>query len=412
MAKKIKANSILATFIFGISLLLLCSFGTDAAYVILSRYKLQKITEYVAAEFASSKARDADYNIKTEEEEKQRADIKLKYEAIYNVMGSGIMVFKITDMEYKADRINKEAVVKVKTTSKVMPAFLRFVGVREIIVHSTAYAKTNRVEIEREIEAEPDSGSQTDYANWQNSRAIFDFTTTNEAVGGALNDASGITAKHTGYGDFMIQFGYKNRAFWWQDDELDLGSGGGFFVIAGYKKDPNSENVDGWVDIGNKATNKLSSDLRRVCVNGDNWPEFEETNEYNANTQCFYCVDAAKEGTIIFDLSKINSSTVKDTGGRLDRINNLWVLKAGGSGEQKSDGTYLNPCDPNFTQSDSSGGFLGLFAKWFKRDALVKLTILNNVTMINKKEYDNFVPLANEPNDTDIKGSWSYTSEK
>lgn len=102
-------------------------------------------------EFASSKARDANYTIKTEEEEKQREEIVSKYESVYNAIGSGVMVFKITNMDYKADRVNKEAVVKVKTTSKVMPAFLRFVGVKEIIVHSTAYAKTNRVEIDREI---------------------------------------------------------------------------------------------------------------------------------------------------------------------------------------------------------------------------------------------------------------------
>lgn len=226
---KLKANSILASFIFFISLMLLCSFGTDAAYVILSRYKLQKITEYVAMEFASSKARDANYTIKTEEEKTQRENIVSKYESVYNAIGSGVMVFKITNMDYKADRVNKEAVVKVKTTSKVMPAFLRFVGVKEIIVHSTAYAKTNRIEIEREIEAEQNTSGAYNVADWKKSRAIFDFTTTKETDGGALQYADGITAKNNGYGDFMIQFGYKKRASWWPSSDLDLGSGGGFF---------------------------------------------------------------------------------------------------------------------------------------------------------------------------------------
>lgn len=409
--KKLKANSILATFIFGVSLLMLCSFGTDAAYVILSRYKLQKITEYVAMEFASSKARDANNTIKTEEEEKQREEIVSKYESVYNIIGSGVMVFRITNMDYKADRVNKEVVVRVKATSKVMPAFLRFVGVKEIIIHSTAYAKTNRIEIEREIEAEQNTSGAYNVADWKKSRAIFDFTTTKETDGGALDYADGITAKNNGYGDFMIQFGYEKRASWWPSSDLDLGAGGGFFVVAGYKKDPNSADVDGWVDIGNKATNKLNSELRRVCVNGENWASFEETNEFAAGTQCFYCVDAAKEGTIVFDLSKDTTDT-KDTKGRLNRINTLWVLKAGGSGEQKPDGTYYNPCNPNFTQSNGSGGFLGLFAKWFKRDALVKLTILNNVTMINKKDYNSFMPLADGHTDTDIQGSWSATSKK
>ena len=409
--KKIKANSILACFVFGISLLLLCSFGTDAAYIILSRYKLQKITEYVAIEFASSKARDANNTIKTEEEEKQREEIRTKYEAIYNVSGSGVILFKITNMDYKADRVNHEVVVRVKTTSRVMPAFLRFVGVKAIVIHSTAYAKTNRVEIERKIEAEQNTSNYVDYATWQQSRAIFDFTTTNEANGGALDYASGITARNTGLGDFMIQFGYEKRASWWGDTELDLGSGGGFFVVAGYKKDPTSDTYDGWSDIGNKAINKMNSELRRVCVNGDNWSLYEETTDYSSSTQCYYCVDAAEEGTIVFDLAKDTSSTI-DTKSRLNRINALWVLKAGGSGEQKTDGTYNNPCDPGFTQNDGSGGFFGKFAKWFKRDALVKLTILNNLTVINKKEYDNFIPLASGHTDEDIQGSWSVNAKK
>ena len=122
-------------------------------------------------------------------------------------------------------------------------------------------------------------------------------------------------------------------------------------------------------------------------------------------------MDAAEEGTIVFDLAKDTSSTI-DTKSRLNRINALWVLKAGGSGEQKTDGTYNNPCDPGFTQNDGSGGFFGKFAKWFKRDALVKLTILNNLTVINKKEYDNFIPLASGHTDEDIQGSWSSTGKK
>ena len=314
-------------------------------------------------------------------------------------------------MDYKADRVNHEVVVRVKTTSRVMPAFLRFVGVKAIVIHSTAYAKTNRVEIERKIEAEQNTSNYVDYATWQQSRAIFDFTTTNEANGGELDYASGITSRNTGLGDFMIQFGYEKRASWWGDTELDLGSGGGFCVVAGYKKDPTSDTYDGWSDIGNKAINKMNSELRRVCVNGDNWSLYEENTDYISSTQCYYCVDAAEEGTMVFDLAKDTSSTI-DTKSRLNRINALWVLKAGGSGEQKTDGTYNNPCDPGFTQNDGSGGFFGKFAKWFKRDALVKLTILNNLTVINKKEYDNFIPLASGNTDEDLQGSWSSTGKK
>ncbi len=404
--RKIKASSALAAFIFGVSLLLLCSFGTDAAYVVLSRYKLQKITEYIAMEFASSKARDSDNTIKTEQEETDRANIRTKYEAIYNRIGSGIIVFNITNMDYKADRQNEEVVVKVKTTSKVMPAFLRFTGVKEILVHSTAYAKTNRVEIDKTITADQDFGSTTNYSDWEKSRAVFDFT--DDSTDGCAQYAEGISAKNTGIGDFMIQFGYESRASWWGTSDIDLDSGGGFFVIAGVKYDLSADDMDGWVDIGNKATNKSDSDLKRVCVNGDDWALYEETNEYDSSTQCYYCVNAAEEGTIVFDLSKDISGTT-DTGGRIKKINNIWVLKAGGSGEQQSDGTYLNPCDPTFTQSDSGGSFYGPFAKYFRRNAIVRLTILNNVTVINKKTYDDFSPLAKGINDTDIKGCWSTT---
>lgn len=408
--RKLKANSVLAAFIFGVSLLFLCSFGTDAAYVILSRYKLQKITEYIAMEFAASKARDADNTVKTEDEEKKRKSIQTKYESIYNAGGSGILVFKITNMDYKADRVNEEVVVKVKTTSKVMPAFLRFAGVKEIIIHSNAYAKTNRVTIDRTIEAEESTNSYVDYASWKKSRAIFDFTSDDSSAGGASDYAEGITAKNTGIGDFTIQFGYNGRASWWEDTDLDLGSGGGFFVVAGFKNDSSSDDVDGWADIGNKATNKSDSELKRVCVNADNWSMYEETTEYDSSTQCFYCVDAAEEGTIVFDLSKDTSGTT-DTGGRLERISTLWVLKAGGSGELQDDGEYLNPCDPSFTETDSSGNFFSSYAKWFKRDATVRLTILNNVTIINKSTYDNFVSQANGTSDDDTGSTWTRTDD-
>ena len=46
--KKLKANAIIAGFILCITILMLCSFGTDTAFIILSRYKLQKVTEAMA----------------------------------------------------------------------------------------------------------------------------------------------------------------------------------------------------------------------------------------------------------------------------------------------------------------------------------------------------------------------------
>ena len=92
--KKLKANSLLAAIVFCVSILVLCSFGTDAAYVILSRYKLQKITESLALEYASSKSKD----INGTEDENACRDIAQRYNNLYNIMGSGVVVFKINQM--------------------------------------------------------------------------------------------------------------------------------------------------------------------------------------------------------------------------------------------------------------------------------------------------------------------------
>ena len=375
--KKLKGSAVLAAFIFGVSLLFLCSFGTDAAYVILSRYKLQKITEYIAMEFAASKARDADNTVKTEDEEKKRKSIQTKYESIYNAGGSGILVFEITNMDYKADRVNKEVVVRVKTKSKVMPAFLRFAGVKEIIIYSNAYAKTNRVTIDRTIENE-------NAADWENSRAVFNFMTNNIDASGASDDAEGITARNTGIGDFIIQFNY---------DDAASGSRGGFFVIAGFGN-------NGWTDIGNTAVNKTDDELQRVCTAGSDSVFLEENlTEDDTNAQCYFCINTAQEDAVTFDLSK-DTSEIADTEGRLRRISTLWVLRAGGSGEQQSDGTYLNPCDPDSTNEE-----------WFEKDVTVTLTILNNVTIIDKDTYDNFTTQADSLNDDDEIGStWTRDS--
>ena len=375
--KKLKGSAVLAAFIFGVSLLFLCSFGTDAAYVILSRYKLQKITEYIAMEFAASKARDADNTVKTEDEEKKRKSIQTKYESIYNAGGSGILVFEITNMDYKADRVNKEVVVRVKTKSKVMPAFLRFAGVKEIIIYSNAYAKTNRVTIDRTIENE-------NAADWENSRAVFNFMTNNIDASGASDDAEGITARNTGIGDFIIQFNY---------DDAASGSRGGFFVIAGFGN-------NGWTDIGNTAVNKTDDELQRVCTAGSDSVFLEENlTEDDTNAQCYFCINTAQEDAVTFDLSK-DTSEIADTEGRLKRISTLWVLRAGGSGEQQSDGTYLNPCDPDSANEE-----------WFEKDVTVTLTILNNVTIIDKDTYDNFTTQADSLNDDDDIGStWTRDS--
>lgn len=425
--KKLKANSILAAFIFGTSLLMLTAFGTDACYVILSRYKLQKITESVAIEYAASKARDYENNIETEAEKNESCrKIRQRYEAIYNVMGSGVLVFNIEDMKYKANRVNQEIAVKVSATSRVLPVFLRFVGVREIHIHATASAKTNRLSVSKDIKSNEGFGFGS-FVSGKYANANSDETMVNFSVNNANNQndftetypspytingkqyrektADMITTKNTGIGDFMIKFGYKPRASWWGSSDIDMEAGGGFFVVGGYRVyDSTGSSVVKWVDIGNKALNKQNSELKRICVDpGSEWANYEENTTFSTDVQCFYCIDAAKEGTIIFDLSKDISGT-RDTGGRITRLTDVRVYKAGGSGETKSGSSENeNPCNPEFTQKQSSGGFFTPFFKYFNREAVIKLTILNNVSLIKNSEYENFPSKANGFDD-DISG--------
>ncbi len=415
--RKLKANAILATFIFGFSLLMLCSFGTDAAYVILSRYKLQKITEAIAIEYASNKAGSAFSSTESEDEKNKTCeDIITRYKKIYNVMGSGVINFDIESMEYKADRTLNEVAVKVTTISKVLPAFLRFLGVREIIIHSVACASNQRIRIEQKLEGDEhfgtgDFGFNDGYYGNANSNQTYTEFKSPFVEGDKSTDV--VTAKNTGRGDFAIRFGYSKRAWWWPSSDADLGEGGGFFVLAGYDiKNKNGENEVRWVDIGNKTTNIKS--LPRVCADPkDKWAEYETSTDYNTDAQCFYCIDAAQGGSIVFDLAKdttdtdINGNPTTQTGGRTKRFTRLRVYKAGGTGEKKEDGTFNNPCDPDFTKEDTSSSdkYQKPFYKYFNREAVIELTLLSNVSLIKNSEYNAFS--AKGGMDDDIAGSCS-----
>ena len=421
--KKLKANSLLAAIVFCVSILVLCSFGTDAAYVILSRYKLQKITESLALEYASSKSKD----INGTEDENAGRDIAQRYNNLYNIMGSGVVVFKINQMEYKANRKNNEVIVKVGTTSQVMPVFLKFVGVRKITVYAIAYATTNKI-VPEPLELETIDGGGTASGDFSSGYIINkggdadnDKTTVTFSAPfidkNTGNIADSITARNTGLGDFAIKYVYDST----DDTEGQYGDGGGFFVLGGYEvpdeTDANGDPVIRWVDIGNKTQN--ISNVPRICVNPDasdnlNWATFEDTTTNNTNTQCFYCINAIQGGDIVFDLSKdtyedktIQGSdgtryAIKDTGGRINTITHLRLYKAGGSNERSTTGELSNPCDPNFSEAEedtSSGGVGGLFKRWkftvrswrsINRKSSFTLTILNNISLTNKRNWENF----------------------
>lgn len=371
--KKLKANSILAAIIFCISILVLCSFGTDAAYVILSRYKLQKVTESIALEFASSKSK----SLTGEENADECREIAQKYDNLYNVMGSGVVVFNITDMEYKADRQDNEVIVKVATTSRVMPAFLRFVGVKRITIYAVAYATTNKIKPERmKLTSIDGGGTETgDFSSGYiiNNGGNADNEKTTATFSAPFVDenskkvADAIIARGIESGDFTVKYEYDNSA------GGNFASGGGFFILGGYEV-PNEveggEPVIRWVDIGNKTRD--IDNVPRLCVNPNasedlNWATFEDTTTNNTSTQCFYCINAADGDEIVFDLSKNTYSDtqvqgtdginyeIKDTGGRINTITHLRLYKAGGSSEYDESGNITNPCNPNFSSATEEG---------------------------------------------------------
>ncbi len=394
--KKLKANSILASFIFAFSLLMLCSFGTDACYVILSRYKLQKITEAVAFEYASSLARNLEGTPLSQTEKNNKCTfIKDVYQSIYNSQNSGILVFKINNMEYKENTDDKTLVVKVDTTARVLPAFLRFVGVKEILIHGVSFAKSERIEITKTIEAgeKPDTlnidAYREYYTNLSGMKAEFlsPFEEKND-LDEITKKTDVISSKENANGDFAIQFKYKNST-------LNT-SGGGFFIFGSYEGFKNSGVEPKYTDIGYKAKD---ADIKRICLKGNELNYFNglSTDEY---TNCFYCINSAKNNKVTFDLSKEGEEWDGDT----RRLSAITVYKAGGSGED-TEGGYKDPCDIEFTKMppviDPSSMLVG---DYVNREVEVKLTILNNVYLIKRWDYNNFIPTASSAESED-KGS-------
>lgn len=369
--KKLKGNSILGAFVFGLSLLMLCAFGTDACYTVLSRYKLQKITEAVAIEYAASKARDYDYKKETiEEKEAVINEIKDKYEKIYNTIGSGILVFHIESMGYKSDRKNKQTVVFIRTQSKVLPIFLKFAGVREIIIHSNACAKTERIVIEKEIDNE-DGIDFTNNRYSNSSSAIFEFP---------FGRTDLISSKNTDNSDFMIEFEY-------EPTENIKETGGGFFILGGYKKDDEIR----FADLGNKRTDEKN--VEKICASLSADSEFD----IGTGAKCLYCVNSSKTNKAAFKLTKDDE--------QINRINILKIYKAAGSAKKdETTGEINNPCNPDFIFNTPSGAIETPAYEYFNRKAKIKLTILNNITLIKRSAYNSFRPQAND-DDNDIEGS-------
>ncbi|MCD8023980.1 MAG: hypothetical protein LUE64_00405 [Candidatus Gastranaerophilales bacterium] len=348
--KKLKANAVLTVFVISFSLFLLSAFGIDGAYVILSRYKLQKITEAIAFEYAAALASDVDGSGASEEDRDSYCeDIKTRYKSIYNLQASGVTVFEISNMEYKMDTTNDEAAVRVYTTSAVLPAFLRFAGVKRIVIYARACAKTQKISISKTISMADSSFDLSEgyYADKNSAYAQFDTPFEDDDK---YSDV--ISAKYTGKGDFAIDFAY--------DTTTNSNSGGGFFVLGGYE----SNGTIRWIDLADKL--KSSQDIKQICEEGT----------------CLYCINGAENSKAVFDL-ELDSTT----NGETRRLTNIRVYKAAGSAALLEDGSgYNDPCETPYT--DESGDVPNY--SYFNRDAAVTLNILNNVSIIKSSEYDNF----------------------
>lgn len=355
--KKTKGNAILATFIFAISFFMLCAFGTDTAYIILTRYKLQKITEAIAIEYCSIKAKEIQNIAETDAQRNiDCQNVIGKYERIYQIPGTGLLGFHVEDMRHKVNMEANNVVVRVNTTSRVLPTFLRFVGAREIVIHSTACAQTETIQMNGIIRRDNDFTTPDNIPAFLNNLRTNGYENANTGTTMVeFAPINKITAKNIGLNDFSINFQYAENANWNRN--------GGFYVFAGHEMENN--NI-GWVDIGNLVTNP-GLEPQRVCPGGIN------------TEPCFYCINAPFDASVNFNLTRPIEED-RDTGGRITRMTRLRIYKAAGG----EDG---NPCNPNPVRIP--GG------PYSNRDATVTLTILNNIKLITNNEFNNFNNNAN-----------------
>ncbi len=140
--KKYRGNIAAAIIIFTLALFFLCICAIDAGYVILTRYKVQKVTETTALYMAS-------YIKSKPAEERNPASLNNIKEKIQNLYSnkdlSGYTGFKITDIELKNADINPK--IKITTETYTPALFLRFFGLGIIKIHQTSYATSEENKI-------------------------------------------------------------------------------------------------------------------------------------------------------------------------------------------------------------------------------------------------------------------------
>lgn len=244
-----KANVLLTSLVLTIALILLGIFGTDMAYTVLARYKLQKVTESVAAECVSVLATSSDYQRMSDIEINNNIrDIVNQYKDIYKSAASDLNGLIIDRIEYKLipddpttpDR-DDSAVLKVSAEASVYPVFLRFVGVNGIKVYAISYAKTERKELSETMHL-TDEGKHFVEFELSNNPITYKPRELRE------NDDTNHTR-----GDFAINFKYEPKLGNPYDEN---NQNGGYFIFGGYKSIDVTDNRYYWADIGYGATDE------------------------------------------------------------------------------------------------------------------------------------------------------------
>ncbi len=334
--KRYKANTLLTTFALSLTLLVLGIFGTDSAYVILTRFKLQKITEAIALEYASSLA----YAPNGTQQPNSCDEIKEQYINAYSNELSGILGLTTDQMAFKNINDDK-TLVRVSTTSRVVPAFLRFIGVQGIEVHSIAYAKTERIT----FRPQTTTGGMTEFIipnSPSNSNSVV----------------NAITSKARGMGDFTIKFEYINDTL--PAEFQNVSKNGGFIALVGY------ESNDNWADVGYGA---MGENVKNVLPNG------------------LICINATDDKNQLFTLDKNMQQLGFEPNGYTKKFDRIRIYKSTGVSEDLNKNT-LNPCEPfSCSEEDSNCNIL------LQREANVTLTAINNVKLITRNEYNSAGPV-------------------
>ena len=360
--KKLKANAIVTTFVLTLCLLLLGIFGTDTAYIVLSRFKLQKVAEAIALEYASSLAKSIDGNDNID----QCQDIIKDFLNVYSTQNSGILGLEVNGIEYKIK--NDGAYVRARITSSVLPAFLRYIGVRGIKVHAIAYAKTNKINIQKQTTEFPDDNG------------MVEFDLANEML---LNPHKGvppvITNKMRGQGDFAIKLEYDNSNGSYPHWRQRLTNKGGFYIFGSYKSN------DRWAELAHYATdNSIIKQGAPIDITGRGG---------------LLCIDSSRLDNVTFSLNdKIDANTYGFTN-KVDKIR-VYISEGVAQNFEPTPSTGLPPAywvhnpflrfqslDPCSPFSCAHTMYQQQCGEYKRRPATVTLTILNDVKLISKFEF-------------------------